>query len=72
MKIYTIATEVRECYGHGSYGDEQRICREGAYGSGSFPPAFMSKSDAEGYLKSLEWNGGKVIVEVELKLEVAK
>jgi hypothetical protein len=66
MKIYTIASEVSKCYGHGDYGTEQTICRDGAYGSGSFPPAFKTRESAEDYLKGIEWNYGKVVVEMQL------
>jgi hypothetical protein len=50
MKIFTVAQECRECYGHGDYGTELRICREGFYGSGNFPPAFHTSKAAEDYI----------------------
>jgi hypothetical protein len=68
MKIYTIATETHECYGHGDFGTEQRIVRTGSYGSGGFPPAFTTREAATEWLKA----NGKTfylktaIVELEL------
>ena len=67
MKIFTIATKTRECYGHGDYGEELRICKAGAYGSGGFPPAFATVSEATEYLNSLEWNHDKSVVSLELR-----
>ena len=66
MKAYTIATEAKECYGHGSYGTEQKICRIGCYGEGEFPPVFTSKEEAQKFKESMESKHDKVIVEVEL------
>ena len=43
MKIYGIATKTHEVYGHGSCGDEYRICSLEAYGAGGFPPFFKNK-----------------------------
>lgn len=67
MKIYTIANKVSECYGHGSFGDELRICRQGSYGSGEFPPAFKTREAALQHLSTLKYNHDKVVVELELK-----
>ena len=64
-KVYTIATLKNECYGHGDYGNELKICREGAYGAGSFPPIFLNEQLAQEYLDSLKWNHDKRIVELE-------
>jgi len=52
MKVYTIAVESNECYGHGDYGSELRIIRMGIYGSGNFPPLFTTRAAAEEWLKN--------------------
>lgn len=67
MKIYTIANETRECYGHGDYGSELKICRHGPYGTGGFPPAFTTREAAEVYLNGLEVRFGKIVVELDLR-----
>lgn len=67
MKIYTIATETHECYGHGDYGNELRICKAGAYGSGKFPPVFKTREQAANYLDTIELNAEMEIVELELQ-----
>jgi len=67
MEVYTIAKTSSECYGHGSYGDELQIHKEGAYGQGSFPPAFKTKEAAEAYLKSLPYSSDMVIVSLEVR-----
>jgi len=51
MKVYTIAVESNECYGHGDCGVELRIVRMGSYGSGNFPPLFTTRVAAEEWLK---------------------
>lgn len=66
LTIWTIASETSECYGHGSYGTEHRITREGAYGSGEFPPCFESKEYAQNYLENLKYKNGKVVVPLRL------
>lgn len=66
MKIYTTATETRECYGMGDYGTEQRITRVGDYGSGGFPPVFKTREQAQAYIDGLDWKHGKIVVELEL------
>lgn len=66
MKIYTIENEVHECYGHGDYGAELRICRQGLYGNGDFPPLFKTQKAVQKYLDSVKWNHDKKIVELEL------
>ena len=58
--------KTHECYGHGDYGNEERICREIADGDGGFPPAFTDRAAAAKYIEGLEWNFRKVIVELEL------
>lgn len=64
LPVYTIATETHQCYGHGDYAKEQRIVKEGSYGSGGFPPCFESRRDAEKYLGTMEYNFGKKVVEL--------
>lgn len=66
MKIYTIANETDECYGHGDYGRELRICCQGGYGTGGFPPAFRTQKAAQKYLDGIKWNSDKKVVELEL------
>ncbi len=66
MKIYTIADETHETYGHGDFGKEQRICRQGSYGSGDFPPAFKTREAAQAHIDKMEWKHGKAVVEMEL------
>lgn len=63
--MFTIAIETHECYGHGDYGTEQRICRVGEYGQGDFPPLFHTYDEAEEYRRGLEWNSNKVVVELK-------
>lgn len=48
--IYAISTTQHECYGHGDFSDEDKICRRGSYGTGEFPPTFVRREDAERYL----------------------
>lgn len=67
MKIYAIATESSECYGHGDYGTERKISREGAYGGGNYPPCFRTREEAEAYIAAMEWKHGKHVVELELR-----
>lgn len=68
MKIYTVATETSQCYGHGDYGTEQHIVRTGPYGSGEFPPAFKTRKAAEKWLKAnkREFFSKAAIVELEI------
>ena len=71
MKIYAIADKTSQCYGHGDYGDELRICRHGrtGYGTGDFPPVFRKREQAKKYLGSLEpyKSVGMEIVKMELR-----
>lgn len=52
MKAYTIATRATECYGHGDYGEAEKICRVGDYDTGEFPPIFTDRSKALDYMMS--------------------
>lgn len=64
-KAYAIARDTSECYGHGSFGTESRICRMGAYGVGEFPPVFTQEKDAFAWVASLpkhEQPGLRVVV----------
>lgn len=70
MEIYTIADETNECYGHGDFGSELRICHQGGYGTGEFPPVFKSRKAAEKYLNGIKWNCNKKIVTLNLRDEV--
>jgi hypothetical protein len=66
MKIYTIAEETHECYGHGDYGTELRICKQGGYGTGNFPPLFKTKEKAQEYIKNLKYSTIQKVVEMDL------
>ena len=58
MKVYAIAAKTHECYGHGSYGEELRICKEGTDQGGqggSFPPVFETRESAERYRKGIKY-----------------
>lgn len=66
MKIYALAKVSNECYGHGDFGNENRICRMGAYGMGEFPPVFTSKEDAERVVKEDPQFAELVVVELNL------
>ena len=70
--LWTIASETMECYGHGDHGTEQRITREGAYGTGEFPPCFESKGEAQSYLDGLKWNHDKKVVALRFFLSVER
>jgi len=68
MTIYTIAITRRETYGHGHFGEEDKICRISKgwdMNGGKFPPAFTSKTEAEKFLKANYPYDAKV-VEMEL------
>lgn len=52
MKAYIVAKITQETYGQGDTGTETRICRMGGYGSGEFPPAFLSRDGAAEWLKA--------------------
>lgn len=54
-EIYTIGIKSSECYGHGDYGTETKICKDGVYGSGSYPPCFIDRTEAEKYLKKMRY-----------------
>jgi len=47
MKIFTIATQTHETYGHGDSGKEWHIIKDGAY----FPPCFLTREKADHYDK---------------------
>lgn len=54
VPLYTIASETHEIYGHGDSGIEFRICKEGSYGTGEFPPVFEDRNLAQDYLNKIE------------------
>ena len=64
MKLFTIAKETSECYGHGDFGTEQRICKTGDYGSGDFPPLFSNPEKAQEWIDKQKWSYGMVVVEM--------
>jgi hypothetical protein len=53
MKLYTIARETEVNYGHGGSGTVFRICKEGTYEIGDFPPAFLQEKDAQDYIDTM-------------------
>jgi len=65
MKLYTFATSVSQCHGHGDYSDSWHVARSGPYGSGPYPPVFSLRPNAELTIKEPEWRGWR-IVELEL------
>ena len=76
MKIYTIATLKNECFGHGDYRNELKICQDiiqyhkdpttnQLIGIQTFHPVFADKPLAQTYLDELKWNSDKRIVELE-------
>lgn len=70
MKIYAIATETEECYGHGDYGKELHICQEDAYHrEGHFLPVFKTEKAAKEVFDNLLFNHRKQVVELELRDE---
>jgi hypothetical protein len=64
--MFTIATITHECYGHGSFGKEKRICTTRPYGEGDFPPLFQTIEQASEYLSNMEYNSDKVVVELKI------
>lgn len=55
MIIYAIAKRTYECYGHGDYGSELKICQEGAYHKeGVWHPVFTEHESAAEYLNTLK------------------
>lgn len=64
-KVFTVAAVKSQCFGHGDYGNVLSICPEGAYGTGDFPPVFMSRESAESYLAKINLGDRKI---VELKV----
>ena len=67
MKIYTVAKIERKCYGHGDFGEEEKIGRIGVYGTGDWPKAFRTREGAQAYMDSFRYHeAGTVIVELEV------
>lgn len=65
MKVYGLAIETHECYGHGDYGTEQRICRMDAYGMGPYPPVFEKREQAEEFARKMANVVTLVVVELD-------
>lgn len=63
MKVYTIAKNV-SFPEHGGSHEETHIVRMGSYGTGSFPPLFYKREEAELYLSTIEFNYEYFIVEL--------
>lgn len=63
---YTIVTKTSECYGHGSYGEETRICGTSPWGGGAFPPCFLTKEAAEVHMATMEGCSRREVVELQL------
>jgi len=77
MKVYTIATLKNECFGHGDYRNEFKICQDiiqyhkdpstnQQIGIQTFHPVFKDKILAQNYLDEIKWNSNKRIIELEL------
>lgn len=49
-KLFGLAQDTHQVYGHGDTGTELRICRMGPYGTGEFPPVFTSRKNAEDWI----------------------
>jgi hypothetical protein len=68
MKIYAIASEITECYGHGSFGDELAIRQEDAYaGNAHFSPLFYTEEQAQEYLNAIPFKGSKKVIALEVQ-----
>lgn len=65
LKIYTVAQE-RSFPGHGGGHEEWMICRTGSYGTGDFPPFFMTSEGAETYRSKQPSYPKTKIVELDL------
>lgn len=68
MKIYGIAVETHECYGHGDFGNELRIVKLGPYGAGPFPPLFAERQYAEEFIRKATPKSFQKLQVVELEL----
>jgi hypothetical protein len=66
MKVYGIASEQRRTYGLGDCGVEQVIETTEGYGTGPYPPVFVSREQAERYLTTMRFPKSKHVVELEL------
>lgn len=67
MKCYGIAQTTHECYGHGDYGNEIRICPLGFYGTEGLPPVFMRREAAEQFVQDRRHKESLIVVTLELK-----
>lgn len=68
-KVYGIAVKTSQCYGHGDFGQEERICRMGGWGSGAFPPLFATHELAAAHIKKMTEESRELVV-VELTLQI--
>lgn len=70
FQLFTVGIEASECYGHGDFGKEVKICRMGSYGSGEFPPFFATESSCREWLAANKdkFYSTTVIVPVTLML----
>lgn len=61
--VYGLAVTESQTYGHGDYGSEEIIKREGSYGTGEFPPLFQSMDSARQWLgnRKEKWPTYKVV-----------
>ena len=69
MQLYTIAKKCNACYGHGDFGTELRIVKDGGYGEGDFPPIFPSEISANLYKSHRGWGENYVVVPLTLNEE---
>ena len=70
MIVYTLAEKKNVCYGHGDYADELQIRKLEGYGTGDFPPIFLTESEAEKYLLETIHYTGSQIVKLKTKDEI--
>jgi len=66
MKIYTIANKGFVDHGQSGHKETFRICRGGLWETEAFPLVFRTKTTAQKYLESFEFNSDKQIVELDL------
>lgn len=60
FSVYTVCHKA-SVMEHGGGWSYDVIQRTGSYGSGEFPPLFLSRNEAEAYNQSLGHSGGKVV-----------
>ena len=67
-KMYGVATQTREVFGHGDSVTYLSMKPTGAYHTGPFPPVFKSRAGAEKWAKAASSGWDKKVV-VELKVD---